>query len=90
MWKKGLSSSEEYRSIVRACREVPRKAKALLELKLAKEIKGNKKRLFLKYVNSKKKTRDNVGPLLNEEGVLVTGDAECLRCFSLHFKDCPL
>ena len=75
MWKKGLSSSEEYRSIVRACREVPRKAKALLELKLAKEIKGNKKRLFLKYVNSKRKTRDNVGPLLNEGGVLVVEDA---------------
>ena len=35
-WKKGLSSWKEYRSVVRACREVPRKAKALLELKLAR------------------------------------------------------
>ena len=66
-----------------------RKAKAHLELKLTKKVKDNKKGIF-KYVNSKRKTRDNVGPLLNEEGVLVTGDAECLRCFSLHFKDCPL
>ena len=31
---------------------------------------------FFKYVNSKRKTRDNVGPLLNEGGVLVMGDAE--------------
>ena len=50
MWKKGLSSWEEYRSVVRACREVTRKVKAHLELKLAKEIKDNKKVLFLFFI----------------------------------------
>ena len=45
-----------------------RKAKALLELNLAKEIKDNKK-VFFNYVNGKRKTRKNVGPLLNEVGV---------------------
>jgi len=39
-WKKGLSSWKEYRSVVRAFKEVTRKAKAHLELKLTKEKKG--------------------------------------------------
>ena len=51
MWKKGLSSWEEHRNIFRACRDVMRKAKAKLELNLAKEIKDNKKG-FLKCVNN--------------------------------------
>ena len=46
MWKKGLSSWEEYRSVVRACRDTTRKAKAHLEMRLAKEIKDNKKGFF--------------------------------------------
>jgi len=70
--KKGLSPWEEYRSVARACRDAMRKAKAHLEMRLAKEIKDNKKG-FLKYVNGKRKTRDNVGPLLNVGGILVTG-----------------
>ena len=76
MWKKDLSTWEEYRNVVRACRDAMRKAKALLELNLAKEVYDNKKEFFLKYVNSKRKTRENVGPLLNEVGALVTGDTE--------------
>ena len=50
-----------------------RKAKALLELNLAKEVKDNKK-VFFKCVNSKRKTRENEGPLLNEVDALVTRD----------------
>ena len=67
MWKKGLTTWEEYRNVVRACRDATRKAKARLELNLAKVIKDNKKGFF-KYVNSKRKTRENVGPLLSEGG----------------------
>ena len=84
MWTKGLSSWEEYRSVVRACRDVMRKAKAHLEMKLAKEIKDNME-FFFKYVKSKRKTRDNVGPLLNEGGVLVTGDAEKAEILNAFF-----
>ena len=61
-----------------------RKAKAHLEMRLAKEIKDNKKGFF-KYVNSKRKTRDNVGPLLNEGGVLVTGDTEKAEILNAFF-----
>ena len=46
-----------------------------MELKLAKEIKDNKKGSF-KYVNSKGKTREDVSPLLSEVSALVTGDTE--------------
>jgi len=73
--KEGQATWEEYRNVVRACRNAMRKAKAHLELKLARDVKNNKKGFF-NYISSKWKTRDNVGPLLNEVGVLVTEDAE--------------
>lgn len=46
MWKKDLSSWEDTRSVVRACREEMRKAKAHQELKLMKEIKDNRNVFF--------------------------------------------
>jgi len=36
MWKKSLSTWEEYRNVVRACRDATKKAKVLLELKPCK------------------------------------------------------
>jgi len=42
----GKATWEEYRSVVRACRDATRKAKAHLELKLARDIKNNKKGFF--------------------------------------------
>ena len=73
MWKEGQATGEEYRNVVRECRDAMRKAKAHLELKLARDVKNNKKGFF-NYISSKRKTRDNVGPLLHEAGVLVTED----------------
>jgi len=75
MWKEGQATREEYRNVARACRDTTRKAKAHLELNLARDVRNNKKGFF-KYISSKRKTRDNVEPLLNEVGVLVTEDAE--------------
>jgi len=75
MWKEGQATWEEYRNVVRACREAMRRAKAHLGLILARDVKDNKKSFF-KDINSKWKTRENVGPLLNQVGVLVTEDAE--------------
>jgi len=87
MWKDEQATWEEYRNVIRACRDATRKAKAPLELKLTRDVKNNKKGFF-NYISSKRKARDNVGPLLNEVGVLVTGcregrATECLLCFSL-------
>ena len=41
-WKKGWSTREEYKSVVKACRYATRKAKALLEFNFAKDTKDNK------------------------------------------------
>jgi len=94
LWKEGQATWEEYRDVIKAFRDATRKAKAHLELNLARDVKDNKKGFF-NYISSKRKTRDNVGPLLNEAGVLVTEDAkkvgviECLLCFSLQCQGRP-
>ncbi|GAB0179431.1 hypothetical protein GRJ2_000408400 [Grus japonensis] len=74
-WKKGQVAWEEYRETVRAAREQVRKAKALIESSLARDVKDNKKS-FYRYVSDKRKMRENVGPLRNETGDLVTQDME--------------
>jgi len=74
---------EEYREIVRVAREQVRKAKALTGLKLARDVKGNKK-AFYSYVSDRRQTRKNVGPLRKEAGDIVTqdvGKAEVLNNF---------
>ena len=52
-----------------------------MELNLVREAKDNRKGFF-NYVSSKRKTRENVGLLLNEVGALVTEDAEKVE---IHF-----
>ncbi|GAB0206149.1 mitochondrial enolase superfamily member 1 [Grus japonensis] len=74
-WKQGQVAWEEYRETVQAARDQFRKAKALVEISLARDIKGNKKS-FYRYVSDKKRMRENVGPLQNETGDLVTQDME--------------
>ncbi|KFV13270.1 hypothetical protein N340_03166, partial [Tauraco erythrolophus] len=82
-WKQGRVAWEEYREIVRATRDQVRKAKALIELNLARDIKGNKKN-FYRYVSDKKRSKENVSPLQKETGDLATQDmekAEVLNAF---------
>jgi len=55
MWKEGQATWEEYRNVVRACREAMRKAKVHLELKLARDVQDNKLGFF-KYISSKRMT----------------------------------
>lgn len=47
------------------------KAKTLMELNLARDIKENKKS-FCKYTDDKRKTKENVGHLQKEMEFLVT------------------
>ena len=75
LWKKGRATQKEYKEVVKMCREKIRKAKAQLELKLAAGVKGNKK-LFYKYINSKRRTRENLHSLLDEAGNVTTEDKE--------------
>jgi len=82
-WKQGQVAWEEYRENVRAARNQVRKAKGLIQLNLARDIKGNKKS-FYRYISDKRKASENVGPLQKETGDLVTWDmkkAEVLNDF---------
>ncbi|GAB0190272.1 hypothetical protein GRJ2_001492500 [Grus japonensis] len=81
-WKPGQVAWEEYGEIVRAARDQIRKAKALIELNLARTVKGNKKS-FYRYVSDKRKARENVGPFQKETRHLVTWDMENYRSVSL-------
>ncbi|GAB0208754.1 mitochondrial enolase superfamily member 1 [Grus japonensis] len=74
-WKQGQVAWEEYRETVRAAREQVRKAKALIEISLARDVKDNNKS-FYRYVSDTRRMRENVGPLWNEMGDLVTQDME--------------
>jgi len=88
-WKQGQVAWEEYREIVWAARDQVRKATALIEFSLSRDVKGSKKS-FYRYISDKRKTRDNVGPLRMETRDLVTCNMEKAEvrngffCFSLH------
>ncbi|KFO04167.1 hypothetical protein N312_10892, partial [Balearica regulorum gibbericeps] len=74
-WKQGQIAWEEDRETVQAVRDQVRKAKALIELHLARDVKVNRKS-FYRYASNKRRMRENVGPLWNETGDLVTQDME--------------
>ena len=56
LWKSGQATYDDYRYIVKLCREKIRKAKAQLELNLVTKVKDNNK-YFYKYINSKRRAR---------------------------------
>jgi len=73
--KKGQASREEYRGLIRSCREEIRKAKAQLELRLATVVRVNKK-CFYKYVNNKKTAKESLHPSLDAGGNTATKHEE--------------
>ncbi|GAB0176274.1 mitochondrial enolase superfamily member 1 [Grus japonensis] len=75
--------SWEYPTAV-ANREQTRKAKAQLELKLASVVSDNKKGFF-KYVNSKRRSKENIGPILVEDGHPTNKDEEKAEPFNVVF-----
>jgi len=58
---KGQATWGDYKGISKVCREEARKAKAQFELRLATAVKENKKS-FYKYINSKRRTKENFHP----------------------------
>ncbi|GAB0209387.1 mitochondrial enolase superfamily member 1 [Grus japonensis] len=82
--KSGQLPIENYKGIARACRDAVRKAKAQLKLKLARDVKNYKKGFF-RYVNNRRKQKNNIGPLLNRRGELVTGNAEKAEVLNTFF-----
>ncbi|CAM5148805.1 unnamed protein product [Eretmochelys imbricata] len=83
-WKIGQMTRDEYKNIARACRSEIRKAKSLLELQLATDVKSNKKGFF-RYISNKKEVKESVRPLLNEGGNLVTEDVEKANVLNAFF-----
>ncbi|KAK4816398.1 hypothetical protein QYF61_016715 [Mycteria americana] len=82
-WKKGQETQEEYRDLIKSCREKIRNAKAQLELNLATVVRDSKKR-FYKYINNKKRAKENLPHLLDVGGNIATKDeekAEVLNAF---------
>ncbi|KAK4822089.1 hypothetical protein QYF61_009726 [Mycteria americana] len=75
LWKKGQASQEDYKGVVRLCREKIRRAKAELELNLATAVKDNKK-YFFEYISSKRRAKENLQPLVDGGGNTVTKDEE--------------
>ena len=66
------------------CRENIRKVKAQLELNFAIGVKENKGFFFYKYINSKRRAKENLHPLLDAAGNVTTEDkekAEVLNAF---------
>ena len=64
-WKKEQVPWEEYNEAVRLCRDGVRKAKAHLELNLAKHAKRNKKGRYFRYYryfNRKRKVLEGIRP----------------------------
>ena len=67
-------------------REKTQKAKAHLELKLASAVQDNKKGFF-KYINTKKRSKENIGLIFVEDGRLTNSDeakAEVFKAFLPH------
>lgn len=69
---------EEYRDTAQLYRDGVRKAKMQLELNLASDTKNNKKvcHTFYRYVNQKKKIKENIPHLKSKTGKLATTDEE--------------
>jgi len=74
-WKQGQTAWKECREIVQAARDQVRKDKALIQLNLARHVKGNKKS-FYRYISDKRKAREKVCPLGKEVGDMDTQDTE--------------
>ncbi|GAB0202677.1 hypothetical protein GRJ2_002733300 [Grus japonensis] len=62
-WKQGQVAWEEYRENVRAARDQVRKAKALIEISLARDVKDNKKSFYRYVTDSESHRRGWKGPL---------------------------
>jgi len=84
LWKNGQATYEDYRYVVKLCKERIRKAKAKLGLNSATKVKESIK-CFCKYINSKRRARENLHPLLNTDSNLVTKDRDKTEVLNTFF-----
>mgnify|MGYP001851525230 CR=1 FL=1 len=74
-WKQGCVGWEEYRAVVHVCRDRIRKAKAQMELNLARDVKDNKKG-FYRYIGRRRQAKESVPPLMKGSRKLASSDIE--------------
>ena len=74
-WKQGCVSWEEYRAVVRVCRDRIRKAKVQMELNLVRDVKDSKKG-FYRYIDRKRQAKESVPHLMKGNGELASPDIE--------------
>ena len=67
------SLTESYNNARREVKQLIKQAKRNYEISIAKDSTTNPKK-FYKYINSKKNLKSGIGPLINEEGHLITED----------------
>jgi len=77
-------TQEEYRGLIRSCREEIRKAKAQVELRLATIVQGNKK-CFYKYINNKKRAKQSLHPLMGVWSNTANKDEEKAKVLNAFF-----
>jgi len=75
LWRNRQATQEDYKDVMRLCREKIRRAKAQLELNLSTAVKDSIK-CFYKYIHNKRKAKENLHPLLDAGGNIVTMDEE--------------
>ncbi len=83
-WKQGCVAWEEYRAVVCVCRDRIRKAKAQMELNLARDVKDNKKG-FYRYIDRKRQAKESVPHLMKGNGELASSDIEKAEVLSERF-----
>ena len=74
-WKKGQVLWAAYRDATRLYRKGIRKAKAQLELGLARNAKNDKKVIY-RYINCQRKVQKGIPHLVSNTGRLITTDRE--------------
>ncbi|KFV93308.1 hypothetical protein N327_13538, partial [Fulmarus glacialis] len=73
-WRHGYTSWVDYRDMAQECRKGIRKAKAQLELNLARDVKN--KKCFFRYIGQQRKMKETVPTLMSKMGDLATSDVE--------------
>ena len=90
-WKQEWVTWEDYREVGQAATDHIKKAKTQTELKLVRDIKGNKKN-FYKCASDKRKAREDCRPCPegnwrpDREGYRESWGAQWLLCLSLHHQ----
>ncbi|KAF1534966.1 hypothetical protein FQV19_0007934, partial [Eudyptula minor] len=84
LWKTGQATQEDYKDVMKLCREKIRRAKAHLELNLATAVKDNKK-CFYNYISIKRRAKENLHPLLDAGGNIATKDEEKVEVLNAFF-----